>query len=106
MRERKLRKMDLIELKEFANSQREQGWLGAMNIVDQLKSSDSLTLEQATELRFRMQQRIGEAILYGTLGADEHAFRDACNQSIESVISYCQEFTVVDQPLQYFKAAA
>lgn len=81
--------MNLVELIEFAITQRGQGWLGAMNIIDALESEDTLIpREQAIEIKRRMQIRFGEQILGDNLGRDEYATEYACNQCIEDVAAY------------------
>lgn len=68
-----------------AKSQRGQGWLGIMEIIDVLARLD-LTSDQAEQLKQGMQLEFASLIFSGTIGCDEAALALACNECIESVI--------------------
>lgn len=87
--------MDIEEVISFAKTQRGQGWLGAMNIIDLLNAEKtSIPVAKLTELRRNMEICLGKIMLSGELGGDEHATKAACDQCIESVATYYQDDSV------------
>lgn len=78
--------MPFTELVEFARSQRGQGWLGAIQIVD-IVDRLNIPLNIAEDIKLKMQQELGKQILSGDHGCDEWAMTFACNQCIEIIIA-------------------
>lgn len=80
--------MGLNGLREFAQQQRGQGWLGAMNIIDYLENSTtSISRDQAIQIKEQMELVFGRLILSGDIGHDEFAMQRACNECIEAAIA-------------------
>lgn len=78
--------MTRSRLLSVAQSQRGQGWLGAMEILDVLEKLN-LPIDREQDLRNSMESEFGRIILGGTIGCDEAAMQAACSQCIESVIA-------------------
>lgn len=76
--------MDVDQIIKVAEANKGNGWLGAMELMDFIDTK--VPLEQAIQIKLNMQQEVGRLILSGTIGCDESAMRQACNQCIEVVI--------------------